>query len=200
MCVERSLELGDHRIVDRGAQPSDVELGEVPLHEPRCSHTVKPTSRLDTERATMPMMDSIEIRATAPDEYRLAGATVATALMHAPMNDETGRSLAASRRGRAPMSLSAWDQRRCVGNVAGYRFDTLVPGGAWLPTSGVTRVGVLSTHRRRGLLRAMITRLLAEAADRGQVLASLRASETRIYQRFGFGLAGRCAEVMLTSA
>ena len=96
-------------------------------------------------------------------------------------------------------SLSAWDGGRCVGNVAGYRFDTLVPGGAWLPTSGVTRVGVLSTHRRRGLLRAMLTRLLTDAADRGQVLASLRASETRIYQRFGFGLAGRSAEATMTS-
>ena len=95
-------------------------------------------------------------------------------------------------------SLSAWDGDRCVGNVAGFRFDTLVPGGAWLPTSGVTRVGVLSTHRRRGLMRALLTRLLTEAADRGQVLASLRASETRIYQRFGFGLAGRSAEATMT--
>ena len=45
----------------------------------------------------------------------------------------------------------------------------------------------------------MLTRLLTEAADRGQVLASLRASETRIYQRFGFGLAGRSAEATMTS-
>ncbi len=97
-------------------------------------------------------------------------------------------------------SLSAWDGDRCVGHVAGYRFDTLVPGGAWLPTSGVTRVGVLSTHRRRGLLRELLSRLLTEAADRGQVLASLRASETRIYQRFGFGLAGRSAEATITLA
>jgi predicted acetyltransferase len=86
-----------------------------------------------------------------------------------------------------------------VGTAGGYRFDTLVPGGAWLPTSGVTRIGVLPTHRRRGLLRAMLTRLLTEAADRGQVLASLRASETRIYQRFGFGLAGRVVEATLKS-
>ena len=36
----------------------------------------------------MPAMDGIEIRATAPEEYRAASATVATALMHAPPNDE----------------------------------------------------------------------------------------------------------------
>ena len=143
-------------------------------------------------------MDSIEIRATTADEYRLVGATVATSLMHAPMNDESWEKPGSLASWEGSDVLSAWDQQRCVGNVAGYRFDTLVPGGVWLPTSGVTRVGVLSTHRRRGLLRAMMTRLLTEAADRGQVLASLRASETRIYQRFGFALAGRCAEVVLT--
>ena len=48
-------------------------------------------------------------------------------------------------------------------------------------------------------MRELMVRLLAEAADRGQVLASLRASETRIYQRFGFGLAGRSAEATITS-
>ena len=58
-----------------------------------------------------------------------------------------------------------------------------MPGGATLPTSGVTRVGVLPTHRRRGLARRLMERLLTEAHARGQVLASLRASETAIYPR-----------------
>jgi predicted acetyltransferase len=65
--------------------------------------------------------------------------------------------------------------------------------------SGVTRVGVLASHRRRGLMRALLVRLLTDAAERGQVLAGLRASETRIYQPFGFGLAGSSAEVTMTS-
>jgi predicted acetyltransferase len=144
-------------------------------------------------------MDGIEIRPTAPDEYRIAGSTVARALMHAPMSDEVWAKPGRVASWEGSDSLSAWERGRCVGNVGGYRFDTLVPGGAWLPTCGVTGVGVLSTHRRRGLLRSMLSRLLADAAERGQVLASLRASETRIYQRFGFGLAGRTAEATLTS-
>jgi predicted acetyltransferase len=143
--------------------------------------------------------DGIEIRATTPDEYRIVGATVARALMHAPMNDETWGKPEQFASWEGSDSLSAWEGGRCVGSAAGYRFDTLVPGGAWLPTCGVTRVGVLSTHRRRGLLRSMLSRLLVDAAERGQVLASLRASETRIYQRFGFGLAGRTAEALLAS-
>ncbi len=147
----------------------------------------------------MDVIDGIEIRPTAPDEYRIAGSTVARALMHAPMSDEVWEKPGHVASWEDSDSLSAWEGGRCVGNVGGYRLDTLVPGGAWLPTCGVTRVGVLSTHRRRGLLRSMLPRLLADAAERGQVLASLRASETRIYQRFGFGLAGRSAEAMLTS-
>lgn len=145
-------------------------------------------------------MGEIEIRATAPEEYRMAVGVVAAALMHAPPSDEDwGKSHVAPSWEQSD-SLSAWDGGRCVGHVAGFRFDTLVPGGAWLPTSGVTRVGVLSTHRRRGLLRQMLNRLLAEAAGRGQVLASLRASETPIYTRFGFGLAGQCAEATIVPA
>ena len=144
-------------------------------------------------------MDGIEIRTTAPEEYRIASAAVSSALMQAPTDDENWAKPGRVESWEGSDSLTAWDGDRCVGHVAGYRFDTLVPGGAWLPTNGVTRVGVLSTHRRRGVMRELIVRLLAEAADRGQVLASLRASETRIYQRFGFGLAGRSAEATVTS-
>src|SRR5262245_37162003 len=144
-------------------------------------------------------MDGIEIRLTAPEEYRAATATVATALMHAPPDDATWNQPDRIASWEQSDSLTAWAGDRCVGHVAGFRFDTLVPGGAWLPTSGVTRVGVLASHRRRGVMRDLLVRLLTEAADRGQVLASLRASETPIYQRFGFGLAGYCAEATMSS-
>ena len=144
-------------------------------------------------------MDGIEIRVTGPDDFRAASAVVSAALMHAPTNDEDWGKPDRLASWEGSDSLSAWDGGRCIGHVAGFRFDTLIPGGAWLPTSGVTRVGVLSTHRRRGVMRELMVRLLSEAAARGQVLASLRASETRIYQRFGFGLAGRCAEATITT-
>jgi len=140
----------------------------------------------------------IEIRTTAPEEYRAASAVVSTALMHAPANDEDwAKSLPSW---EASDSLGAWDGDRCVGHAAGFRFDTLVPGGARVATSGVSRVGVLGTYRRQGILRRLMTRLLEESAARGQVLASLRASETLIYQRYGYGLAGEAAEVTVVPA
>ena len=137
----------------------------------------------------------IEIRTTAPEEYRVASAVVSTALLHAPQNDEDWAKAHVQPSWDESDSLTAWDGDRCVGHASGFRFDTRVPGGAWLATSGVTRVGVLGTHRRQGILRSLMTQLMTEAVERGQVLASLRASETLIYQRFGYGLAGECAEV-----
>jgi predicted acetyltransferase len=49
-------------------------------------------------------------------------------------------------------------------------------------------VGVLPTHRRRGLLTALMHRQLAELAEAGrESIAVLWASETAIYPRFGYG-------------
>jgi predicted acetyltransferase len=62
-----------------------------------------------------------------------------------------------------------------------------VPGGAVVPTAGVTWVGVAPTHRRRGLLRAMYTELHQRISDAGYPFASLTASEGGIYGRFGYG-------------
>ena len=139
----------------------------------------------------------IEIRATRPEERRATAVVVTMALMQAPLTDEDWDKRLSSWDGAA--SLSAWDGERCVGHVGAYVFDTTVPGGARLATAGVTRVGVLPTHRRQGLARRMMERLLTEAAESGQALASLRASESILYPRYGFGLAGVAAESVLRS-
>jgi len=53
--------------------------------------------------------------------------------------------------------------------------------------AGVSYVGVQPTHRRLGLLRAMMRRQLDDVRDRGEALAVLTASEGGIYGRFGYG-------------
>lgn len=75
-----------------------------------------------------------------------------------------------------------------AGEVGAYTRDMTVPGGS-VPCGHVTLVGVRPTHRRRGLLRRMISEQLAEIRERGEPIAALWASEGRIYQRFGYGLA-----------
>jgi len=135
----------------------------------------------------------VEIRATRLEERRAAAGVFMTALMNAPPDDETWEQAGPSWDGSD--SLSAWEGDQCVGHAGGYQVDTVVPGGARLATSAVTRVGVLPTARRRGVATRLMEQLLVEAAGRGQVLASLRASEAVIYGRFGFGIAGLASEI-----
>jgi predicted acetyltransferase len=45
----------------------------------------------------------------------------------------------------------------------------------------------------------MMDRLLRESRQRGQILATLHASETPIYHRFGFGLASDCCDALVTT-
>src|SRR5215467_6637839 len=71
-----------------------------------------------------------------------------------------------------------------------------VPGGR-VDAAGLTVAGVLPTHRRRGLLRAMMRDLLDACHRRGAPVAYLWATEDTIYGRFGFGLASFTAEIYL---
>jgi predicted acetyltransferase len=135
----------------------------------------------------------VEIRKTRPEERRQVANVVSAALLHSYPDDESWAKSGPSWDGSD--SLSAWDGDQCVGHAAGYRVETVVPGGARLATSAVSRVGVRSTARRRGVASGLMRRLLIDAAERGQVLASLRASEAVIYGRFGFGIAGWASEI-----
>lgn len=92
---------------------------------------------------------------------------------------------------------AAFDGGAIVGGAGAYLFETTVPGGAQLPTAGVMAVGVLPTHRRRGVLTQLMQRQLADAHERGEPLAMLYASEGAIYSRFGYGLASLTGSIEL---
>src|SRR5262245_12181098 len=81
-----------------------------------------------------------------------------------------------------------------VGGAGAFPFQLTVPGGV-VPTAGVTVVGTFPTHRRRGVLRAMMRAQLDDVQARGEPVALLWASEDTIYGRFGYGMASQCAEV-----
>jgi predicted acetyltransferase len=84
--------------------------------------------------------------------------------------------------------FGAFENGRQVGAAAAYRFEMTVPGGQ-LPTGGVTWVGVLPSHRRRGVMTELMRRQLRDLHDGGEPLAALWASESAIYGRFGYGMA-----------
>lgn len=74
-----------------------------------------------------------------------------------------------------------------VGVALFFDLQLTVPGGVVLPTAGLGGVAVAPTHRRRGLMRAMLTELHWRIADFGYPVAALTASEGGIYGRFGYG-------------
>jgi predicted acetyltransferase len=94
-------------------------------------------------------------------------------------------------------SLGVWDGAECVGTAGAFTFRLTVPGGASVPAAGVTMVSVAATHRRRGLLTAMMRRQLDDVRSWGEPLAVLTASEPEIYGRFGYaaGTFGLSAEI-----
>jgi predicted acetyltransferase len=84
---------------------------------------------------------------------------------------------------------AAFDDGAIVGGAGAFSFRMTAPGGASVPTAGVTIVAVLPTHRRRGILRSMMRAQLDDVHARGEPLAALFASEETIYGRYGYGLA-----------
>ncbi|GIE87840.1 Predicted acetyltransferase [Actinoplanes regularis] len=84
-------------------------------------------------------------------------------------------------------SLVADDHGVIAGHAVAYSRELTVPG-AVLPAAHISCVGVLPTHRRRGLLTALMHRQLGEIAEAGrEPIAVLWASESAIYPRFGYG-------------
>ncbi len=93
--------------------------------------------------------------------------------------------------------LAAVDGDRFVGGASAYSFELTLPGGGLVPVGGVSNVAVLPTHRRQGALTGLLARQLDDLASRGQSLAILNASESRIYRRFGYGLATSAVSVQI---
>ncbi|MFD4376677.1 GNAT family N-acetyltransferase [Streptomyces sp. NPDC058486] len=86
-------------------------------------------------------------------------------------------------------SLAVWDGARAVATAGAFSFRLTVPGGASVPAAGVTMVSVAGTHRRQGMLTAMMRRQLDDVRALGEPLAVLTASEAVIYGRFGYAAA-----------
>ncbi len=127
----------------------------------------------------------LEYRSPSADEF----ATVLRATYSAFGEEAKDEEIDRQRKLMPPdRVLAAWDDGRPVGVAASYPFELTVPGGA-LPAAGVTWVGVLPSHRRRGILSELMRRQLEDVDGRGEPLAILWASEAPIYGRFGYGIA-----------
>jgi predicted acetyltransferase len=132
----------------------------------------------------------IEIRPVGLDRFQEVMRTLSVAfgeeLDRGELEDErpsfdTGRNLA------------AFEGETMVGHASVYPMELSVPGGGMLPVAAVTSVGVLPTHRRRGIARSLMRRHLDADHEAGIPLSYLWASENAIYQRFGYGIGSLAA-------
>ncbi|NSC22493.1 GNAT family N-acetyltransferase [Streptomyces albus subsp. chlorinus] len=140
------------------------------------------------------MATGVEIRTlTSPDELPEWLRAVSTGFLLSPT--VSPQEVAVRREGLDPgRTQGAYDGGRCVGTFRTTPQEMTVPGGAVLPACAVTNVTVSPTHRRRGLLTAMMAGALAAAKERGDAFATLIAAEYPIYGRYGFGPAAWTTE------
>ncbi|MEP7191260.1 MAG: GNAT family N-acetyltransferase [Actinomycetota bacterium] len=131
----------------------------------------------------------MEIRSTTDQDLRVFVDTVHAAFGRFPETPTDGGGLwwSALEMDRSLLAFTA--DGRPVGTAAAYSFELTLPGEVIAPAAGVSAVGVLPSHRRQGVLTAMMRHQLAELRARGEFLAVLLATEDTIYQRFGYGMA-----------
>ena len=137
-----------------------------------------------TESETRPVPQGIELRPFTPADVPAAKRADAIAFGE-PFDPAFEKPMIEG----LPLerSLGAFADGGLVGTSALLTLELTLPGGTRIPAAGLTWVSVLPTHRRRGILRALMERQLAAARDRGDLVSCLLASESHLYGRFGYG-------------
>ena len=84
-------------------------------------------------------------------------------------------------------TIGVYDRGTMVGTGSIASLEMAVPGGL-TAAAGVTAIGVLPTHRRRGVMTSILRKQFEDVHDGRESVACLFASEGPIYQRFGYGM------------
>lgn len=143
------------------------------------------------------MTSGIHIRRLkGDDDFIAATRTFRTAMLGLPDPGPLDAAFVA-RTFEPGRTFGAFEGDNLVGTVNSYSGWLAVPGGARVRQAAVTHVGVAPTHTRRGILSRLIAAQLADIRAAGEVVANLRASDARIYGRFGYAVAGRSARIVV---
>lgn len=86
-------------------------------------------------------------------------------------------------------SFAAIDGTEIVATGAAFATRVHLPGGASVPVGGISAIGTRPTHTRQGLFRDIMHHLHEQSAELGEPATALLASESLLYDRFGYGLA-----------
>ena len=126
----------------------------------------------------------LQIRRITADEFEPFLLASEVASSDVPDRDEIDRERSIAEPDR---NVAAFDGPDIVGTAGAFTMPITIPGGE-LVVGYPTLVGVLPTHRRRGIAAGLMRWLLDDAHERGELLSVLYASEGGIYGRYGFGL------------
>lgn len=128
---------------------------------------------------------SIVVRTISDDEFDSWVRTEAWGFGHHAPGELVRVARSGTDMGR---TFGAFDDRDIVGTTVTRTSAITIPGGT-AKLGFVDDVAVLPTHRRRGIMTRMMRAQLDQMRERGEPLAALSASESLIYERFGYGIA-----------
>lgn len=131
------------------------------------------------------MDPSLTLRTITDDEFLEFGRAMERVFLEAPSDEELERWRPVCDTDRF-LTVTTSDGAH-VGTAGAHVMDMSMPGAGSVACAAVTAITVRPDHRRRGVLRTMMRRLLDDAVAAGEPVAALFASEGTIYGRFGFG-------------
>lgn len=139
----------------------------------------------------------IEVRYAKPEELPELAMTMLTPLGTPFVPERLARARDVA---ELEKRIGAYEDSRAVGAMGSFSFTLGAPGprGAGavpVATAGLTMVGVLPTHRRRGVLTSMMRLYFDDLRREGRPLSALWATEGVIYGRYGYGMATLAASV-----
>src|SRR3984957_16119417 len=97
-------------------------------------------------------------------------------------------------------TIGAFVDDQLVGTADALTSGLTLPGGPIVGHAAVTHVGVLPSFPRKGIATDLMRHQLHDVAARGEIVATLRASEATIYERYGYGVASSSQTVEVRTA
>ncbi len=97
-------------------------------------------------------------------------------------------------------TVGAFVGGQLVGTAGAVTSRLTLPGGSMVGHAAVTHIGVLPSFTRKGIATELMRHQLCDIAARGEVVATLRASEATIYGRYGYGVASSSQTVEVQTA
>jgi predicted acetyltransferase len=97
-------------------------------------------------------------------------------------------------------TVGAFVEDQLVGTADAVTSGLTLPGGTIVGHAAVTHVGVLPSFTRKGIATDLMRHQLHDVAARGEAVATLRASEATIYERYGYGVASSSQSIEVQTA